>query len=363
MSLKPSWTAPKHNKNMSNHQLSLFDSIIKMTSARDRRSLEISLVTTLEELLKPITSICLLRVSRSDGNNDLEVAACIPSIDQQKFFNSMPNKHGDPRVKSYPLAEQCISQGKISSQQQAHLTRTLFPIIINKRVSAILDVHCTSFSSEQRNMVDGFVQIYSNFLAIAHDNEHDTLTGLLNRKTFDLHLSELLSSDQINPENPPVSHERRTNKQGESHWISLLDIDFFKSVNDNFGHVYGDEVLLLFSKIMLKTFRNNDIMFRYGGEEFVVVLAPSKRSDALLAFERFRQAVEQFDFPKVGKVTVSIGVASLHSQDNPTTVLEYADEALYYAKGNGRNQVLNYCELLDKGLLKAKVIDSDIELF
>jgi len=348
---------------MSSTQQSLFDSIIKMTSARDRRSLEISLVTTLKELLSPITSICLLRVSRDDSSKDLEIATCTPNISQQKLFSPIPNKHGDLRVKRYPLAEQCISQGKISSQQQDDLTRTLFPIIINKRVSAVLDIHCTSFSNAQQDIVDGFVQIYSNFLAIAHDNEHDTLTGLLNRKTFDLHLSELLSNGQVNSEKSPISHERRTNKQGESHWISLLDIDFFKSVNDNFGHVYGDEVLLMFSKIMLKTFRNNDIMFRYGGEEFVVVLAPSKRSDALLAFERFRQAVEQFDFPKVGKVTVSIGVASLHSQDNPTTVLEYADEALYYAKGNGRNQVLNYCELLDKGLLKAKVINSDIELF
>jgi len=348
---------------MSNNNFPFFESIIKMTSARDRRSLEISLVSSLKELLSSHSSICLLRVYQQDGPNNLEVATCIPSIDQQKHFSPIANKQGNLLVETYPLAEQCISEGTVVRQQHDGSTRILFPIITNKLVQGVLDIHSNSFNPELQNIVDGFVRIYWNFLAIAHDNEHDTLTGLLNRKTFDLHLSDLLSSSKISLKKPTLTQERRSNNQGESYWISLLDIDFFKSVNDNFGHVYGDEVLLLFSKIMLKTFRNNDIMFRYGGEEFVVVLAPSKRADALMVFERFRQAVEDFDFPKVGKITVSIGIASLNLEDNPTTVLEFADEALYFAKDNGRNQVLNYCELIDKGLLKTKTIDGEIELF
>jgi len=345
------------------NKLSLFDSIIKMTSVSDRRSLEASLVNTLKELLSSDTKLCLLRISPDNDCDELEVASCIPRISHQTQFSQRIDAHGNLSIKRSPLLEQCIKEGGICSQQQADSLQTLFPVINNKLVSAILSVSCQSFNQEQQNMVEGFVRIYSNFLTIAHDNEHDTLTGLLNRKTFDLHLSELLSSSQPTQDQPTNSQERRAIKQNLSHWISVLDIDFFKSVNDNFGHVYGDEVLLLFSKLMLKSFRNNDIMFRYGGEEFVVVLSPSKRADALMTFERFRQAVEQFDFPKVGKITVSIGIASLHSQDNPATVLEYADEALYYAKDNGRNQVLNYCELLDKGLLSKKVIDGDIELF
>ncbi|ORU92836.1 MAG: hypothetical protein A6F70_03770 [Cycloclasticus sp. symbiont of Bathymodiolus heckerae] len=186
-----------------------------------------------------------------------------------------------------------------------------------------------------------------------------------NRKTFDSHLSELLLEEEGEEKSGDevTQKERRAVQEFDGHWLSVLDIDFFKSVNDNFGHVYGDEVLLIFSNIMTKSFRSGDILFRYGGEEFVVVLAPTKCEDATKVFERFRLAVEAYDFPKVGKITVSIGMASLGDKNHPTTILGYADEALYYAKGNGRNQVQNYHTLIDANLLKAKTIDTDVELF
>jgi len=348
---------------MPTNTLQIFDAIINMTSVRDRRSLEASLVNTLHDVISHVTTVNLLRVPRETAADYLEVAACRPRIQQQVQLKLIDHEHGDPRMSKTSLSDECVLHGRTVSQQHAGLTTTLFPIISHQLVSAILSITATDFGPAQQEMVQGFVKIYSNFLAIAHDNEHDTLTGLLNRKTFDLHLSELLSINPANDSDHSDISERRQLKQGESHWISLLDIDFFKSVNDNFGHVYGDEVLLLFSKIMMKTFRNSDIMFRYGGEEFVVVLSPTKRADALLTFERFRQAVEQFDFPKVGKITVSIGIASLKPQDNPTSILEYADEALYYAKDNGRNQVFNYYELINQGLINKKFINSDVELF
>lgn len=194
-------------------------------------------------------------------------------------------------------------------------------------------------------------------------SEHDTLTGLRNRKTFDFHLSNLLESSLKSVVSTHPDDKRHTLNVEECHWIGILDIDFFKLVNDNFGHIYGDEVLLLFSKIMIESFRNSDVMFRYGGEEFVVVLSPTDKENALIVFERFRSTIEQYDFPKVGKITVSIGVSSLGPKENPAIVLENADKALYYAKENGRNQVLDYQTLLVKGLVKEPIIDNDIVLF
>lgn len=105
---------------------------------------------------------------------------------------------------------------------------------------------------------------------------------------------------------------------------------------------------------MVNTFRNSDLLFRYGGEEFVVVLSPAKTSDALNVLERFRAAIEAYHFPRVGKVTVSIGCIPLQFNENPMTALEFADEALYYAKENGRNQVCNYYELVSQGLIEEK---------
>ena len=161
-----------------------------------------------------------------------------------------------------------------------------------------------------------------------------------------------------------LEKERRNDRNDDScHWIGILDIDHFKNINDNFGHMYGDEVLLLFANLMEKTFRNSDLLFRYGGEEFVVVLSPTTESEAFLVFDRFRKKLESFNYPRIGKITISIGIVNINSQEHPTTLLEHADQSLYYAKEHGRNQVCNYNELIKAGKLKVRQIESDIDLF
>ena len=127
--------------------------------------------------------------------------------------------------------------------------------------------------------------------------------------------------------------------------------------------MYGDEVLLLFANLMEKTFRNTDLLFRYGGEEFVVVLSPATESDANMIFERFRKKLELFNFPQIGKITVSIGMVNIHTQEHPATLLEHADQSLYYAKEHGRNQVCSYNELIKSGELKVRQVESDIDIF
>jgi diguanylate cyclase (GGDEF)-like protein len=139
--------------------------------------------------------------------------------------------------------------------------------------------------------------IYQN-LVILHDaKERDVLTTLPNRQSLDSRLMEVCQHYCDHPITDKINDK--------TSWIAILDIDHFKRVNDNFGHLYGDEVLLIFSQIMGRTFRYNDFLFRFGGEEFVVVLNLSTQETALTAFERFREAVADYNFPTVGKVTVS----------------------------------------------------------
>ena len=114
---------------------------------------------------------------------------------------------------------------------------------------------------------------------------------------------------------------------------------------------------------MKQSFRSNDLLFRYGGEEFVVVLTPTTESDAVMVFERFRKKLEQFDFPQVGRITASAGIVKINNQLHATAVLEHADQSLYYAKEHGRNRVCNFHELTKAGLLKERDIESNIELF
>ena len=133
-------------------------------------------------------------------------------------------------------------------------------------------------------------------------------------------------------------------------FLAVLDIDHFKQVNDRFGHLYGDEILIHFAQLMRSTFRAGDMLYRFGGEEFVVVFAVKRVEDGKEALERFRRAVEAYDFPRIGKITVSIGFTGIQGTGGPvTTLIDRADNAVYYAKRNGRNRVCGYETLVEKG--------------
>jgi diguanylate cyclase (GGDEF)-like protein len=161
-----------------------------------------------------------------------------------------------------------------------------------------------------------------------------------------------------------VPHRRQAQPEGLDHWLAVVDIDHFKRVNDNFGHLIGDEVLLLVATMMKNSFRTHDKLFRFGGEEFIVLLKPNTDDDAQRIFDRFRAGIEARDFPQVGHVTVSVGYASIRLGDQPSVILDNADNALYWAKENGRNQVASYAALMAEGKLASKeAATSEMELF
>ena len=132
----------------------------------------------------------------------------------------------------------------------------------------------------------------------------------------------------------------------------------------NFGHLFGDEVLVHFARLMNTSFRPYDDLFRYGGEEFVAILQNVEMEKALSILERFRHAVERYDYPQVGQKTVSIGVVQIAAGQMPSTLLDRADKALYYAKQHGRNRICAYEHLVTSGQLQESDVSSgDVELF
>lgn len=200
------------------------------------------------------------------------------------------------------------------------------------------------------------LRIYGNHLAVLSRSKHDALTGLLNRQAFDTKAPRLFSTTR---------RARKGEVAGRSSLcLALIDIDHFKRINDAFGHLYGDEVLLLLARIMEQCFRETDLLFRYGGEEFVVVLDDVDQLVAQQVLDRFRRAVAAYEFPQVGVVTVSIGFTLPIAPAPLREVVSQADQALYYAKGSGRNQVCDYHALAQQGLLGTTTHrDADIELF
>jgi len=205
---------------------------------------------------------------------------------------------------------------------------------------------------EMLKLLSNLRDVYQNLVILHDTKERDVLTKLPNRQSLDTRLLQVCEHYS--------DYQTMDMTQEKSSWIAILDIDHFKRVNDNFGHLYGDEVLLIFSQLMGKCFRYHDFLFRFGGEEFVVILNLASQESAIAAFNRFRVAIADYNFPTVGRVTVSIGVTHVDGKSMPTTQLDHADKALYHAKDSGRNKVVLY---EDMPVLAQDDDSGDIELF
>ena len=170
---------------------------------------------------------------------------------------------------------------------------------------------------------------YCHQLRSLEGTYRDSLTGLYNRRAFDQRMGSLFKQ---------TNRIRRRNQSTPSVFV-MLDIDHFKQINDEYGHLYGDEVLTHVAKIMTDSFREYDLLFRYGGEEFAAVLMDIDEEAAAQALERFRASVEKHAFPKRNSLTVSIGYTFFDLESSLDRLIDEADKALYFGKHNGRNQV------------------------
>ncbi|WP_420588709.1 GGDEF domain-containing protein [Bacterioplanoides sp.] len=155
---------------------------------------------------------------------------------------------------------------------------------------------------------------------------HDGLTGLPNRDAYQQRLEEELN---------------RKARYGGPLTMVVADVDFFKRINDNYGHLAGDKVLQLLAKAMRKSLRDVDFIGRYGGEEFIILMPETNAQEALAATEKLRTKVEAspFNFRKERvPITMSFGISEFQTLEDGETVFERADKALYQAKAEGRNR-------------------------
>lgn len=154
----------------------------------------------------------------------------------------------------------------------------------------------------------------------------DGLTQVANRFQFDKVLNHSIALAE---------------RYGRALTILLIDIDFFKKVNDSFGHLVGDEVLKKMAQILTNNIRKSDMIARWGGEEFVILLPDSDLISATKIAESLRHKVEESDFSPMDKITCSIGVARWNEGETPDQLLHRVDEKLYHAKEEGRNRVVS----------------------
>jgi len=349
---------------------SLLQHMVAMTGHRDHTMLDISVVSAVQEL-SGAAYTRVLNIATVGAHKFVRSRACINAGGVACPEEPQDSGPGEP-IADYPDLERCLRQhdARAESIGADGLRHLWLPIWFGERADTCLEIaYTTPFTPEALYMVSGIVSVYRNFQNLLDYSERDSLTGLLNRKTFDDQLARMLNaadadaSTDISTASAQGYAERRHPNGDEKQWLAVVDVDHFKSVNDRFGHLYGDEVLILIANLLQSSFRAQDRVFRFGGEEFVVLLRSTTLAHARRIIERFRADVETHVFPQLGQVTVSVGFTSVSAADSPVLTLGHADQALYYAKAHGRNRVCHYEELVASGMLHTVAVNDTAEFF
>ena len=304
--------------------------IAALTDHRDVNLLEASLLKTVADLFEP--SWAAIFHLGTDDVPEFSTSLRDGAISQTARPESFAELIGSAGVTSFPI--------------MSHARKVLGYLLVHRMPELSAD--------EQALMADLF-RVYDNYLSVLRDSQVDRLTGLLNRHTFDDQLDRALGLiRRAYQEDAGAGSQRKIDEGNGCFFMGEIDIDHFKSINDRFGHLHGDEVLVILARILRSTFRKTDLIYRFGGEEFVVIVYVDDRNDAGVTFERLRRSIENHAFPQVGKVTVSVGITEIRNTSFPVELLGRADQALYYAKTHGRNRVSFY---------EALVADNEIEAY
>lgn len=332
----------------------LLDKIVGLTSLRDVELLEFSLLKTIHGHIRP-SKLSLLKLNKRQQ----------PIMQTDFVGDHCEIKHDGILVQAE------LERGLehlANSRSQTYFSRTPDGVIsihllqqTNRETAYLIMFSDEEISKLDNYLVDGFIQVHRNFCELLMESQTDELTGLANRKTFEDSIVKI--HDMALPAPREFPSDKRCG-QADQFWLAMIDVDHFKRVNDEFGHLYGDEVLILIAQLLKSCFREDDFVFRFGGEEFAAILRTPDRVNCEAMLQRLLQTVSEKEFPGVGNITVSIGAVQMTPDIFHATLLDYADQALYKSKHNGRNQVTFFEDMVSQGQASYEEIEGgDVDLF
>ena len=354
----------------------LIEHILKLTDHRDRDLLELTLAKALIDLL-PIQRITIARVMSEEGEKRwLEVARMDAKgggkvVDPLRVdFQSLARlSDASDRVKC--LSSRDMVEIAWAGEQGPRIF--MLPLFSDSRKDdeGIIEIHCdNTLSAASLLMIDQLRKIYRNMYALLEYSDRDALTGLLNRKSLDdafysAVLEELdgVAGNLVVSAKPQALDQDRRHRVPANYWLGSARIDNFGAVNDAYGHLIAEEVLLLVGRVMNNTFRTYDRIYRFGEDHFGVLMHCPDEALVLAAFERFRANVENFNFPQVGKLTVSCGFTTVLADDSPSSALEKTERAVDFAQRSGSNRSCSHLGLVRRGFFGEPRKIGGVELF
>ena len=335
----------------------LLDQLVSLTGIRDLELLEASLLKSLHGFFHPI-GLNLCKVSnRGEMRSQLLYGSERCTVVRENFALA-------------PELAQAFRQHQATDQSWFQIgledgILSVMTVMDSRSTTTYLVIHSqAALHANDHHLIDGMLQIYRNFCQLLQESQTDSLTGLANRKTFDECFSRVYELQPFEDDECPVAVDQRRPPSQVTFWIAMIDIDHFKSVNDRFGHLYGDEVLILLAQLLKNALRNDDLVFRFGGEEFLLMIRCQGRTEAAGLLERLRKSVESQEIPQVGRISISIGATEMVRNTFAGTLLDYADKALYYSKQNGRNRVTFFEDMVSQGLVERESTpDENLDFF
>jgi diguanylate cyclase (GGDEF)-like protein len=354
----------------------LIEHLVKLTDHRDRDLLELTLSKALLDLL-PIQRIVIARIVSEEGEKRwLEVA---------RLDAKGGGRVVDPlRVDFSTLAHLDDARDRVKCLEQRETIEiawagedgpriSMLPLFSDSRTDddGVIEVHSDApLSSDQLLTIEQLRRIYRNMYSLLEYSDRDALTGLLNRKSLDdafysavlQELDGLTGDNQLAGMPKGLDHERR-HRVPVNYWLGSAVIDDFGALNDKYGHLVAEEVLLLVARVMNNTFRTYDRIYRFGGEHFGVLMHCPDEALVLAAFERFRANVEKFNFPQGCRVTVSCGFTSVMADDSPSSALDKTERAVDFAQRSGHNRVSSHLGLVRRGFFGESPKVGGVDLF
>lgn len=275
----------------------------------------------------------------SDKKADMTLRSLIVAaytIKKEGFFNlkisgQLPNYTNQLRIgviKSEPMLRDILAKGvaTISAKDKESIVNQHIVIKAQTVVDYSLAIKMLiGFLLIALAVMYRYYELSKYNKKLLYLSQTDILTKLYNRTKIDQELN--------------IQMERAKRTQGHFA-VLLLDIDFFKKVNDTFGHPVGDAVLIQLANIATESIRSYDIIGRWGGEEFLVLCPESSVEDVQQVAQRIRKNIKNAHFPTNETLTISIGIGIMTLEDTPHTLISRADKALYRAKDEGRDRVI-----------------------